>query len=75
MAADSIKNRWRGARAKSAQRKMYWAGAAAGFGATIYRNWDVIRPVGAGIAGGVAGFAKGLGRGLVGVVVKSLISC
>ena len=39
--------------------KMYWAGAAAGFGATLYRNWDVIRPVGAGIAGGVAGFAAG----------------
>ena len=40
--------------------KMYWAGAAAGFDATIYRNWDVIRPVGcAGIAGGVAGFAAG----------------
>ena len=30
--------------------KMYWAGAAAGFGATIYRNWDVIRPVGAGLS-------------------------
>ena len=39
--------------------KMYWAGAAARFGATIYRNWDLIRPVGAGIAGGVAGFAAG----------------
>ena len=37
-----------------------WIGQAlAGFGATIYRNWDVIRPVGAGIAGGVAGFAAG----------------
>ena len=39
--------------------KAYWAGAAVGFGSTIYRNWDVIRPVGAGIAGGVAGFAAG----------------
>ena len=39
--------------------KMYWGGAAVGFGSTIYRNWDVIRPVGAGIAGGVAGFAAG----------------
>ena len=39
--------------------KMYWAGAAAGFGGTIYRNWDVIRPVGAGIVGGVTGFAAG----------------
>ena len=39
--------------------KAYWAGATLGFGATLYRNWDVIRPVGAGIAGGVAGFAAG----------------
>ena len=39
--------------------KMYWAGAATGFGATIYRNWDVIRPVGAGIIGGVTGGLAG----------------
>ena len=39
--------------------KAYWAGAAVGFGGTIYRNMDVIRPVAAGIAGGVAGFAAG----------------
>ena len=39
--------------------KMYWAGAAVGFGATIYRNWDVIRPVGAGIIGGVTGGLAG----------------
>ena len=38
---------------------MYWAGAAAGFGATIYRNWDVLRPVGAGIIGGVTGGLAG----------------
>ncbi len=27
--------------------KAYWAGKAVAFGATIYRNWDVIRPVAA----------------------------
>ena len=30
-----------------------------GFGSTIYRNMDTIRPVAAGIVGGVAGFAAG----------------
>ena len=59
METDSSANRWRGAGAKSTQRKIYWAGATVGFGATIYRNMDVIRPVAAGIAGGVAGFAAG----------------
>ena len=39
--------------------KAYWGGAAIGFGATFYRNWDVIRPVAAGIAGGVGGFMAG----------------
>ena len=39
--------------------KMYWGAAAVGFGSTIYRNWDTIRPVAAGISGGVAGFAAG----------------
>ncbi len=39
--------------------KAYWGGATVGFGATIYRNWDVIRPVAAGIAGGAAGFFAG----------------
>ena len=39
--------------------KAYWGGATIGFGATIYRNWDVIRPVAAGIAGGVGGFMAG----------------
>ncbi len=39
--------------------KMYWAGAAVGFGGTIARNWYLIRPVGAGILGGVTGFAAG----------------
>ena len=38
---------------------MYWGPAAVGFGSTIYRNWDTIRPVAAGISGGVAGFAAG----------------
>ena len=38
---------------------MYWAGAAVGFGSTIYRNWDTIRPVAAGVAGGVTGFMAG----------------
>ena len=39
--------------------KAYWGGATVGFGATIYRNWDVIRPVAAGVAGGAAGFMAG----------------
>ena len=39
--------------------KMYWGGAAVGFGSTIYRNWDTIRPVAAGVAGGVTGFMAG----------------
>ena len=39
--------------------KMYWGGAAVGFGSTIYRNWDTIRPVAAGVAGGVSGFMAG----------------
>ena len=39
--------------------KMYWGSAAVGFGSAIYRNWDTIRPVAAGISGGVAGFAAG----------------
>ena len=39
--------------------KAYWGGAAIGFGSTIYRNWDVIRPVAAGIVGGVGGFMAG----------------
>ena len=39
--------------------KAFWGGAAVGFGATIYRNWDVIRPVGTGIIGGVTGGLAG----------------
>ena len=39
--------------------KMYWGGTAVGFGSTIYRNWDTIRPVAAGVAGGVSGFMAG----------------
>ena len=39
--------------------KMYWSSAAVGFGSTIYRNWDTIRPVAAGVAGGVSGFMAG----------------
>ena len=39
--------------------KAYYAGKAFGFGATVYRNWDTIRPVAAGIAGGVGGLMAG----------------
>ena len=39
--------------------KAYYGGAAVGFGATIFRNWDVIRPVAAGVAGGAAGMVAG----------------
>ena len=34
---------------------MYWGGAAVGFGSTIYRNWDTVRPILAGAAGAVSG--------------------
>ena len=39
--------------------KAYNAGKALGFGATIYRNWDTIRPVAAGVVGGIGGFMAG----------------
>ena len=44
---------------RTANGKAYWGGAAIGFGATFYRNWDVIRPVVAGIIGGVIGDLAG----------------
>ena len=58
METNSSTNRWRGTRSQSAEWKNV-SGAAAGFGATIYRNWDMIRPVGAGIIGGVTGGLAG----------------
>ena len=53
----SIANQGKAVRTENG--KAYWGGAAVGFGATIYRNWDTIRPIAAGIAGGAAGFMAG----------------
>ena len=53
----SIANQPRQLRAENG--KAYNAGKALGFGATIYRNWDTIRPVAAGVIGGAVGFMAG----------------
>ena len=51
--------------------KLYWGGAAVGFGSTIYRNWDTIRPVAAGVAGAVSG---GMAAGPMGAAQGAMMA-
>ena len=53
----SIANQGKAVRTEN--EKACGVGKAVGFGATIYRNWDTIRPIAAGITGGATGFMAG----------------